>query len=364
MTNPEAVSNEVALAQIDRAFRSGLLSMDTPPTRFYINLSDLCNLRCRHCITQAPQHTAAKIGRVMSIEVIEALRPWLKHAMYVGFPHAGEPLLARCLSPLLRSLCAERQGQTTVVHLLTNGLLLTEARFCELVALGINSWSFSVDGMTAASHDALRQGSRIDILLPQLADLCELRRKQFPDVRMGIACTVHRANLHEIADLLRYAALIGLDWVKLEEMFPSNAFAADQVITDTHLMRMKIQEAVALAESLDLNLLLHLEDIRVFKCLLEHYPDMARFSKGDDWINRMDINPCRLPYELICVEPDGSVKSLDFYQPSVGNILYTDLMQIWNHRYFQYNRQNAISRRICQPQQPPICPSDLGPTAW
>jgi len=51
---------------------------------------------------------------------------------------------------------------------LSNGLALTERRFEELTGLGVTSWSISVDGMSAASHDALRIGSKIDRLVDRI----------------------------------------------------------------------------------------------------------------------------------------------------------------------------------------------------
>ena len=181
------------LARVDAAFRQGPLDAVAPPTRFYLNLTERCSLRCRHCITRAPELTASGQARDMTAEVVEALRPHLGHAAYVGFPHAGEPLLAPMLEPLLRALKAERGDEPTVVHLLTNGLALTEERFDRLCELGVRSWSISLDGMTAATNDTLRLGSRIDELLPRLSALCALKRARHSDARLGVAFTLTRS---------------------------------------------------------------------------------------------------------------------------------------------------------------------------
>lgn len=351
------------LEDVDRDFRARHVSIAAPPTRFYLNLTETCNLRCQHCITFAPERTASRTGRVMSLEVLAAIGPHLRHATYVGLTHAGEPITAPVFVPLLERLRREATGVQPAVHVLSNGLALTERRFSEACDLGVNSWSISVDGMSAASHDALRVGSRVERLLERITALAALRRVRFPRVRLGIAWTITRANLGELEALLRFAASAGVDWVKLEEMVPVNGVAAAAAAVDPGELALALSGARTLAAELGVPLLDHTRALVVWKCLLNELPEMAAASRLDDLVNRMEINPCRLPYELVCIEPNGDVKPIDFFHHPAGNVLRKDLREIWNSPLFALARSGSLSQRLCGAAAP-YCPSDPGPERW
>lgn len=333
---------------VDAAFRSGLAELTTPPTVFYVNLTERCQLACAHCITHAPQTTAEGRARALSPRVLEALAPHLAHARYVGFTHSGEPLLSPTLLPFLETLKAQRQGAPTVVHVITNGMALTERRFLELAALGLCSWSFSLDGVSAASNDALRVGAKVDVLLPRLTAIGRLRTAHHPEVRLGVSCTVTRSNLDELEAMVRFVAGAGLDWLKLEETFPSSERARKEADIPRDEFAAKVSAAVRLAEALKLTLVDHTRGHEVWKCDPPVMDAQAQaFSRADDFANRLDINPCRGPWEVVCIEPDGEVKPQDFHQPAVGSLLSEDLISLWNSPAFVGRRRHALSRRRC-----------------
>jgi cyclomaltodextrinase / maltogenic alpha-amylase / neopullulanase len=351
------------LDEVDREFRRGLVVLTAPPTRFYLNLTETCKIRCRHCITSAPSKTEDGSGRVMSKEVLDRIAPHLRFASYVGLTHAGEPITAPMFAPLLESLRAARGGAATVVHVLTNGLALTERRFVELIRLGVSSWSISVDGMSAATHDTLRIGSKIDRLTERIERLSALRRARFERVRMGISWTVTAWNLGEIEALVRFAKRAGLDWVKLEEVAPVNGVACEALAFPEEDAARAIASAKGVAAELGLPILDHTKTPRVFKCLLEGDRAIAEFSRLDDFANRMEINTCRFPYEAVFIEPNGDVKAVDFHHRVAGNLFEQDLSAIWNDPLFILERSNAKLRRPCG-FGAPTCPKDPGPEAW
>ena len=351
------------LATADREFRRRETILTAPPTRFYLNLTERCSLRCGHCITRAPERTADGTGREMGPEVIEALRPHLRHVAYLGLPHAGEPLIASQLEPLLSALLAARGEEPTVTHVLTNGRNLDLDRFGDLVELGINSWSFSVDGMRPETHDRLRQGSSIERLVPLIRQVAELRRRVLPWLRVGIAWTVTASNLHQVRDVVCFAADVGLDWVKLEEIYPINELARREGELEPEALRRTVEEARELADSLKVVLLDHTREVAVRKCLLDTDHRMMRVSLFDDRVNRMEINPCRLPWELVCIEPNGDVKPSSFHHPPVGNLLERDLLEIWNEGLFVELREGSLDGRVCGAEGP-VCPRDPGPEGW
>lgn len=350
------------LRVIDGDFRRGTFRTSAPPSRFYVNLTERCQLQCAHCITQAPVMTKNGTARTLGDDVLTALRPHLRHATYLGFTHAGEPILSPALDGLLQLVRDERRGEPTIVHLLSNGLALTPSRFTELVGLGVRSLSFSVDGMSAQSHDLLRIGSKIDRLLPRIEELARLRHTLQADVRMGIAWTITRTNIAELPSLIAFAARAGLDWVKVEEIFPINPRAAGEAVADD-VLAQGVSNARTEAARLGVRLLDHTHSPQVFKCRLNDDENVRAFSLGDDFINRMEINSCRLPWEVVCVEPNGDVRPMSFHHPVVGNILEKDLLELWNTGLFTQVRRQSMAARPCL-RTGPTCEADGGPERW
>jgi cyclomaltodextrinase / maltogenic alpha-amylase / neopullulanase len=354
--------------KIDENFRNGSVVTRAAPSHFYFNLTERCQLKCQHCITGAPDLTARKTARDMGDDVLAAVLPHLRHAEYVGFPHAGEPILSPLLLPLLDGLRSMRQELPTTVHLLTNGMAMTEERFSTLVDKGVNSLSFSLDGMSASTNDSLRVGSDIGRLLERLLCFAKLRSQQNLDVRMGVSFTVTRMNLHEVDEAVERFAAIGIDWLKLEELFPMTE-AMQAWVPDENLLREVVTRATTRAHALGIVLVDHTRAVDNYKCTAQRYdgsvpPRRAGLGAdacfADDFANRFDINPCRLPFQLVCIEPDGGVKPISFHHPRAGNVCDTDLAEIFHSPGFDRVRERQLSQRPCQPTMT-TCPGDCGP---
>jgi cyclomaltodextrinase / maltogenic alpha-amylase / neopullulanase len=351
------------IGQVEAAFRAAETRLSTPPTHFLLNLSERCQLRCAHCITHAPTLTAAGTAQVMGREVLEALTPHLQHAAWVGLTHAGEPTLAPALVPMLERLRKARRSRPTVVHVVTNGMALTEGRFLELVDKGISSWSFSIDGDTPETNDTLRLGAKVVVLKQRLRRFAALRRSKALDVRLGVSCAVTRSNVHEVASLAKFVTQAGLDWLKLEETFASNARATEEAQVAREAVSLAVSKADELCRSHGVRLVDHTRSREVWKCrpAVMNEADQT-FSSADDFANRFDINPCRMPWQVVCVEPDGAVKPENFHQPAVGNLLETGLELLWNAPAFMARRVVSAGRRKCG--SVPTCAADQGPRRW
>ncbi len=361
---PPAIADPLAL--VDDAFRAAVLAPAAPPTRFFVNLSERCQLSCAHCITDAPSLTSSGRARDLSPAVLEALAPHLAHAAWLGLVHAGEPMLAPQFAPLLdvvRARRAERGaggGAPAVVHLLTNGMAMTRARFEEVCALGVTSLSFSLDGMSAATNDVLRIGARASLLLDRIG---ELSRARPAGLRMGVSFVVTKANLAELPALLRFARDAGLDWLKLEEVFAHND-ASRALVVDRYALDVAVAGARRLGDELGVPVLDHTRALAVWKCKLDEDPRMAARARLDDLVNRADLNPCRAPWEVVCVEPNGDVKPLSFHHPAAGNLVGDDLLALWRGAPgFVEARRTARATRLCG-AGPATCPRDPGPAAW
>lgn len=119
----------------------------------FFELTDGCNLRCRHCGSSCGDREASYLDTEKVKETISAaaaLEPRV-HIVLTG----GEPLLHPKFEEIVRHLARER----IFWSLVTNAVLLTPDTASLLKKCGIYSVSVSLDG-DESEHDLLRQSPR------------------------------------------------------------------------------------------------------------------------------------------------------------------------------------------------------------
>jgi MoaA/NifB/PqqE/SkfB family radical SAM enzyme len=316
------------------------------PRRFHLNLTELCPLRCRHCITRAPEKTANRQGRSMSASVLDALMPWLRRAHHISLCHAGEPMSSPAFRPLLEGVGAGSKRPR--IHLMSNGLALNAENFRWAVERGVTSLVVSIDGLSPQTHDWLRVGSSIHRLEAILAELARVRCDHGLSVRLGVSWTVHRENLHELGGLADRAKRWGIDAIKVEELVATTPLTDALGPLAGSLLAPELDRLRQRCRELGLVFVDHTEIREVRRCQMAESPTLAEFIRGDDFINSDNIDPCRAPHDTVYVEPDGTVKPVSFQHRGAGNVLETPLPQIFSGAHFQAWRERVAQGRRCR----------------
>jgi glycosidase/MoaA/NifB/PqqE/SkfB family radical SAM enzyme len=327
------------------AFRDGLLASPALPPNLSLTVTERCNIRCGHCITDAPARTAEGRARTVHPWVLDALHEPFAAADYVAFVHGGEALTAAIFPEVLRRIQRARAGRPTHVHLLSNGMLLDGARARELIALGVTSISVSLDGATASTNDRLRLGGQLATIVANLREVVAARRETGADLRLGVSAVATATNLAELPALGRLVAGLGLDWLKVEELFPCTPLARHELV----FPREPAVEAAmaALREALGgtgVVLVDHRDPPRGCGCLARGDAALAAFRAADDFANRAPFHPCRAEWEQACVDPDGTVRAMDYGQPALGNLGERSFLELWNGPAAQQARRAALAR--------------------
>ncbi len=327
------------------AFVAGMVTIPTYPTRLYLTVTEACNLRCRHCITDAPARTQGGRARTLAPWLLDGLDEAFAHADYVGFTHGGEALASPRLPEVLRRLGAARARRPgrLDVHLASNGMLLDGERVRELVGLGVTSLMVSLDGATAATNDRIRVLGKLDRVVANLAAAVAWRTRTGADLRIGVSTVVGRINLAELPALGRLCAGLGLDWLKVEETYPVNGFARTDALapTDPALADALAGLRTAVTDS-PLVLVDHLAAPAGCTCTAADDPAVTRFRAADDYANRATFRPCRAAWEQAAIDPDGIVHLIDHAGPVLGNLLDAPLLPLWNARAAVAARGSAL----------------------
>ncbi|MFT3768792.1 MAG: SPASM domain-containing protein [Minicystis sp.] len=147
---------------------------------------------------------------------------------------------------------------------------------------------------------------------------------------------------------MELCADIGVDWIKLEEIVPVNAFAERSLVRlDGGSVRAAVTQALDRARSLGLVAVDHTDAPVVWRCRLEAEPETARFLEADEHANRSHIHPCLGPWDHACIAPNGDVYLGEFFGPVIGNLAEESLAGMWNGPVAQSERRRAMRGRPC-----------------
>jgi len=163
------------------------------------NFTNLCNLNCRHCY-QDSGHRALpnELSLTEKLDLVDQMAA--EYVPMIAFA-GGEPTLSPDLLPVLRR--CQRYGMHTTIA--SNGTTLTADRVAEIVEAGVRYIEVSLDSVDPDRHDAFR-GHR-GMWRRSVAGMRNVVAQE--GVRLGIAMCVHRSNVDEVEDMLRFAVDIG-----------------------------------------------------------------------------------------------------------------------------------------------------------
>lgn len=335
-TAPHAVEMRARNAELAAyAFVEGAVDLPSYPRRLNVTVTEACNLRCLHCITDAPARTREGRARTAPPWLLTALADAFAHAEHIAFTHGGESLASPALFDALRAIDRARRARTTTpahrldIHLATNGMLLDGERLRALVELGVTSLMVSVDGATPATNDRIRVLGDLHRVLDHVAGAIAFRERTGADLRVGISTVLGRANVRELAALGRTCASLGVDWLKIEETYPVNGFArGDALAPDAQ----DVAEAMAaLRDALGGAPLVVVDHLAApAACTCGGDAHARAFRAADDFAHRTHFRPCRAAWEAAAIDPDGTVHLVDHAGPALGNLLDASFLDLWN----------------------------------
>ncbi len=171
----------------------------TAPLFAVWNLTNRCNLSCRHCY-QSSEHKALadELTARERLDVVDALgRAYVPMLALAG----GEPTICPDLLAVLRR--AASHGMHTTIA--TNGVTMTEKLAGELTGAGTRYVEISLDSVDPARHDAFRG-------VPGMWDRAVRGARVVAateGLRLGIAMCVHQGNYHEVREMIEFAISLG-----------------------------------------------------------------------------------------------------------------------------------------------------------
>lgn len=257
-----------------------------------------CNLSCTHCFNTDKYRGdfGTKRQDLTTQQAIEAINKIAD----VGFKHlhllGGEPL-AR---PDLIKLIAHARSRGLRVTINSNGTLLDERKANEMIDLGVEQFTVSLDGATPEVNDLIRGKGSFARATRNLRMLVNLINRRNSPMQTAIAFTLTKLNLHQLEQMLALCSEIGVTGIDFMELYISGEAHKNQ-----SLLKYSLKEGI---DSLE----------RLVGEYIAHYPNLSvqfdSYTSLVFYLNRkyqadIIMNPrnmaCRAADESWLMEADG-----------------------------------------------------------
>jgi len=182
------------------------------PLCLYLEVTNRCNLLCETCprTFEALEPPADMDFDLFRSIVDQAVG--LKRAVLHG---VGEPMLVRALPQMIRYL--KDRG----VHVLfnTNGTLLREKRFAELIDAGLDELRVSLDAADAKTYALVRGKPFFDRIVRDVTLLTDYqKRMNVTHPRVSLWLTGLKETVDQLPEFVRLAARMGVYEVHLQRL--------------------------------------------------------------------------------------------------------------------------------------------------
>ena len=325
----------------------------TEPQRFVApliivwNITDLCNLSCRHCY----QDAAAKRvrGEMTREEKLAAVDEMARMTLPMLAIAGGEPLACPDLFPVI-----ERARMHDIhVTVASNGTLVTEDMARRLKQAGVQYLEISVDSRDAGEHDRFR-GQRGS----WERAVAGIRNGVKAGLDLGLATCLTSQSVHQVDDLIRLAEDLGCETFSHFNFIPVGR-GRDMLVQDLD-PRQREQLLVTLNAHLQRNRLKIISTAPQFAraCVMYAPPD-GIFAQGHAGrapgararVLARYIGGCGAGRCYCALEPDGSVTPCVYMRSHVvGNIRDRSLAEIWGNELFDLlsdRSQRTGHCRVC-----------------
>ena len=326
-----------------------------PPWHYFLEVTRRCNLRCRMCAFRdyVDRHTSTTLlENELTLDEWKGVIDQTSRWSLITFT-GGEPWVRQDFDELLEYACAKRR-----VHVITNGLLITDERARRCVDLapasftssGLVSLGISLDGM-ANTHDRIRErGGAFDETVETIRRVVSYRAKRgTPFPVLHVTAVIQQDNIGDFPRMARFLAKEGVDVFNLTmevrftdfdglgEVDPEAFCGVDLRLPriDPIVLENELRSTQAAAE--DAGIELRLPNMPLSQILAYHDGglDLRRFT-------------CRSPWTNISISAQGNVYPCFIYK--LGNVRRHALKTLWNapetRRFRQRLRQELFC--ICQ----------------
>ena len=294
----------------------GKTVLESYPRRLVFELTNACNLNCIMC----GRNSADFKPTVFDMDIFRSFEPLMDIVEEVTLMGWGEPTIHPEFVDMLEII----NKHSARKYFCTNGMNLKKIKNA-IFDYNVDVFAVSLDGATDETNSRIRRGSKIDVITEDLKDIVRIKHEKglsYPWINF-VFCAM-RSNLHELPGLVRLAAEIGIEEVKVvyltvfgEDLMNESLWGHEDEIQDVFTEAIKVGEELGIVLKLP-----HVpgQDIAADKLHKDCYVSWRDFFLGSDGF----VRPCMsTPIQFFPYNKD------------------MDFMDMWNSQEYQKYRASV-----------------------
>lgn len=186
---------------------NGKTILESYPRRLVFELTNACNLNCIMCGRNAADFRPT----VFDMDVFRSFEPLMDMVEEVTLMGWGEPTIHPNFIEMLEII----NKHSARKYFCSNGMNLKKIKNA-IFDYNVDVFAISLDGATDETNSRIRRGSKIDQITEDLKDIVRIKKERglkYPWINF-VFCAM-RSNIRELPDLVRLAAEIGIEEVKV-----------------------------------------------------------------------------------------------------------------------------------------------------
>jgi len=203
LTHRQEANSKLNIEELEK----GETILKSYPRRLVFELTNACNLNCVMCGRNAADFKLTMFDMDV-FHSFESLMDTVEEVTLMGW---GEPTIHPGFTEMLKTI----DRHSARKYFCTNGMNLGKIKNA-IFDYHVDVFAVSLDGATDATNSRIRRGSKINQISNDLRDIVRIKKEQnliYPWINF-VFCAM-RSNIHELPDLVRLAADIGIEEVKV-----------------------------------------------------------------------------------------------------------------------------------------------------
>ena len=220
---------------------AGKTILESYPRRLVFELTNACNLNCVMCGRNAADFKPT----MFDMNIFRSFEPLMDTVEEVTLMGWGEPTIHPHFNEMLEII----NKHSARKYFCSNGMNLQKIKNA-IFDYRVDVFAISLDGATNETNGRIRRGSKIQQITEDLEEIVEIKKERglkYPWINF-VFCAM-RSNIKELPDLVRLAAKIGIEEVKVvyltvfnEELMNESLWGQGKLVRDTFEEAIRVGE--------------------------------------------------------------------------------------------------------------------------
>lgn len=320
-----------------------MIEEQAPPTTLELNPTTKCNLKCLSCWLREFKAETEELSDEKLLNIInEASKLGVKE---IRIPGSGEPLMRKNLTEVMKKIKEHSMNGL----LITNGTLFTKQSIQELVEIGWDCVTFSIDSADEKTHDYLRgvKGSFHKVIesLKEFKRIKNELKKEKPLIRFNTVLS--NKNYDHIPEIFELGYKYRCRDIQIQPMTIWGEEGQKLKLNDQQIREAKQELRKAQKKSKEYNINSNISNLLDSE-YVKNTNSMDKVIKNIPKNNNPFLSiPCFEPWYNMIILPNGTVSPCSISGNKINeNIKEKSLKEIWYGKEFNIIRENLSKKKL------------------